>query len=195
MHSRAAGKAAILLFGLLISTAAQAQQGRQGEGVEGGEGHRPPKRHRLSAFVGLTHIPSGETEDEGDPVWVPTVGLDYEFWFSHTFALGIYNDVELGRYVIGMEGLQAALNRHYAFVTAAVGVWEPVRGLALFAGPGIELEQHETFFVLKLGTQFGLPLGKWWDLGGSVTYDWNEVYGTLSLGISVGKRFGPAITR
>ncbi len=154
----------------------------------------PLKHHRLAAFVGAAHVPSGETKEEGNAVWVPTLGLDYEYWFSHKFAVGLYNDVELGEYIINTEERED-LNRHYAFITAAVGVWEPVRRLAFYAGPGIEIEDHENFFVIKVGTEYGFPLPNWWDLAVSLTYDWKDVYGAWSLGVSAGKRFGPTVMK
>lgn len=177
--------AAALLLGV-VSLPTYAQEGVEGE---------PLKHHRVALFTGTTHIPSGENGVEGQgEVFVPTYGLDYEYWFSHRFALGLYNDIQLGAYIINTDEAED-LERKRAFVTTAVAVFEPVRQLALFGGAGAELEEHENFFVIKVGAEYEFPIGDWWDISISAAYDWKDVYGSWSFGVSIGKRFGRTVMK
>ena len=52
----------------------------------------------------------------------------------------------------------------------------------------MELEEHESFFVIKAGVAYAFPIGDWSHLGISVAYDWKEIYGAWSAGLSIGKR-------
>lgn len=159
------------------------------------EEEQPMKHHRIALFTGTTWVPSGETGVEGEgEVFAPTYGLDYEYWFSHRFALGLYNDVQLGTYIVNTSQVEN-LERNRVFVTAAVVVWEPVRQLALFGGAGAELEENESFFVIKAGSEYEFPIGNWWDISISLGYDLKDVYGSWSLGLSVGKRFGKTVMK
>lgn len=127
---------------------------------------------------------------------MPTLGLDYEYWFGHKFRARTLQR-RRARGVHHQHGATRGSQPHYAFVTAAVGVWEPIRRLAFYAGPGIEIEDHENFFVIKVGTEYSFPLANWWggDLAVSLIYDWKDVYGAWSLGVSAGKRFGPTVMK
>ena len=169
-----------------VSSPSYAQEGE-------GEAERALlKHHRIALFTGTTWVPSAQNgvESQGE-VFVPTYGLDYEYWFSHTFALGLFNDFQLGAYIINTDEAED-LERKRAFVTTVVAVWEPTRQVALFGGAGAELEEHESFFVIKAGAQYEFPIGDWWDIELSLSYDWKEVYGSWSFGLAVGKRFGKA---
>ena len=52
------------------------------------------------------------------------------------------------------RGENESLIWEYAFITAVVFVYEPVGWWALFVGPGYEFENHESFFVTRIGTDF-----------------------------------------
>ena len=152
--------------------------------------HEALKRHQLALFTGYTWVPKGNPH-EGDPegtVIAPTIGIDYSFWISHKWGVGLYNDLELTSYVIETSA-DTTIPREYAYVGAIVGVFEPTPGLGLFAGPGVELEPHENFFVLKVGFEYAFAIANGWSTGFVFGYDFKEEYDSFALGISVARRF------
>ncbi len=153
------------------------------------EEHEPLKRHQKALFTGYTWVPKGDPH-EGDSkgtVVAATIGIDYSFWISHKFGVGLYNDFELTSYVVETsEG--TSLPREYAYVGAAVGIYEAARGLELYAGPGVELEKHENFYVLKVGAEYAFAVAQGWATGVAFGYDFKDEYDSGALGISVARR-------
>jgi hypothetical protein len=178
-----------LVVALLPGSLAAQQHEERGE-------HEPLRRHQLAAFTGFTWVPKGEPH-EGDPqgtVIVPTLGIDYSFWITHRFGVGLYNDFELSKYVVQTPA-DTTIPREYAYVGALVAIWEAVRGLELYAGPGVELEKHENFIVLKLGLEYAFARANDWVTGVAFGYDvrfgsgFTREYNSWALGISVARRF------
>jgi hypothetical protein len=154
------------------------------------EEHAALKRHSLALFTGYTCVPKGNSH-EGDPegtVIAPTIGIDYSFWISHKVGVGLYNDFELATYVVETSA-DTTIPREYSYVGAVVGIWEPTRGLELYAGPGVELETHENLFVLKVGFEYAFAVANGWATGVAFGYDFKEEYDSFALGISVARRF------
>jgi len=148
------------------------------------------QHHRLALFIGYNLIPNAINE-EGDNVVkiIPVLGLDYEYWFNHKFALGLKNDLELDSYTIENDH-QEYLDRHLALATALVCIYEPILGLAFFAGPGYEFEKDHSFGLFKVGTDIGKSFEGGWSAGITMAYDIKEVNSSLIFGLTVGKRLG-----
>lgn len=154
------------------------------------EEHEPLKRHKLALFVGYTWVPTGDPH-EGDSkgtVIAPTVGIDYSFWISHRVGVGLTNELELTTYVVETSD-GTTLPREYAYVGAVVGIYEAARGLGLYAGPGIELEKHENFYVLKVGAEYTFAVAHGWATSVAFAYDFKDEYDSWALGLGVARRF------
>ena len=60
----------------------------------------------------------------------------------------------------------------------------------VLAGPGIELEKEENFYVVRTGLEYELELGSHWDVSPTIFYDSRiDAYDTFSIGIGIGKHF------
>ena len=83
------------------------------------------QHHRIALFTGYTLISGAVTSDGSTKMIVaPTVGFDYEYYFSEKIAIGSVNDLELDDYVIeDSEG--ELLERDYSFRTALIFIYEP----------------------------------------------------------------------
>ncbi|UCC83891.1 MAG: hypothetical protein JSW46_02855 [Gemmatimonadota bacterium] len=154
------------------------------------EEHEPLKRHKLALFVGYTWVPTGDPHeaDSRGTVIAPTVGIDYSFWISHKVGVGLVNEVELTTYVVETRA-GTTLPREYAYIGAAVGMYEVARGLGLYAGPGIELEKHENFLVLKVGAEYSFAVAHGWATSVAFGYDFKDEYDSWMLGLGVARRF------
>ncbi len=153
-------------------------------------GSRHLQHHRVALFTGYGLIP-GAIDDNGKKKVkvIPVLGIDYEYWFSHKFALGLQNDLELASYAVEKDD-QEYLDREYAFVSALVFMYEPLHGWALFAGPGYEFEHHHNFPLFKIGTDISKSFEGGWSTGLILAYNIKEVNGSLSFGVTIGKRLG-----
>jgi hypothetical protein len=135
-------------------------------------------------------VPRGE-RDEGDrtsSVIAPNIGINYAFWISHKVGIGLHNDLELTSYLVETSA-DTVIPREYSYVGAIVGIYEAARGLELHAGPGVELEKHENFFVLKFGIEYAFAVAHGWATGVAGGYDFKEEYDSWTLGLSVARRF------
>lgn len=174
---------------IVLAIGVMALNGSPAFGQEEEAEHEEFRHHRIALFTGYTWVPQGDHHGNvSGVVVVPTLGLDYQYWVSHRFALGVINDFELSTYVIEQsDGSQ--LTREYAYVGAAVAIWEAVESLAIFAGPGVELEKNENFFVVKVGGEYEFRLPGRWDLSISAAFNYKDEYNSISAGLVVGKRF------
>jgi hypothetical protein len=148
------------------------------------EDHYP--HWRIALVLGHTFVPTAHTPEY---TAIPSWGVDLEYWFNAQFGLGLHNDLEIESFiVIGSEGEE--IDRVYPVVLTLDALWRPYKGWVLQAGPGIELEQEENYFVVRFGLEYEIELSHHWDLVPTFFYDSRQgAYDTWSIGLGVGKRF------
>ena len=144
------------------------------------------KRHKLALAVGYTHIPEGVDEVEGDKgVWVPALGLDYYYRLNEKWKIGLAADIEFGEYLI----VDKDLNRHNAFILVALAGYELVPFWAVFAGGGIELEDHKNLGVLRLGTEYEFMFQRDWLIAPGLLADFKWEFTSWSVYVAGGRVF------
>jgi hypothetical protein len=144
--------------------------------------------HRLSVGFGYTFVPQGEEEPEGEKgILVPTLSVEYFYKFSHKWSAGVMVDFELSQYVIPF--LDDFLERDKAIIFGVVGLYEPIIYWGIFAGAGMEIENHHNFAVLRVGTDYEFQIGNNWDISPSLAFDYKEEYTSWSLMVGFGKHF------
>jgi hypothetical protein len=94
-------------------------------------------------------------------------------------------DVELDHYLVVDQDLE----RENAFIAAVIGLYKVTPRFSLFAGGGIEIEDHGNLAVLRVGADSPIPLGRDWILAPTLIFDFKEGYDTWSLAVSIGKEF------
>lgn len=148
------------------------------------------QHHKMTLFTGYGLITKAIDEEGKKQIRViPVLGLDYEYWFNHKIGLGLHNDLELSSYVVEKDK-QEHIDREYAIVSALVFLYEPIKGWALFAGPGYEFEKNHNFKLFKVGTELSKIFQNGWSAGISLAYDIKEVNSSASVGVTISKRFG-----
>jgi hypothetical protein len=78
--------------------------------------------------------------------------------------------METGNYLI--EFNREDLQRENVLIIAAVAIYEILHNWGIFLGPGIELEKHHNFGVLRFGTDYIIPLKKNWIFSPVLTFDY-----------------------
>ena len=148
------------------------------------------QHHRIALFTGYTLVSGAVTSDSSTKMIVaPTIGFDYEYYFSEKIAIGSVNDLELDDYVVeDSEG--ELLERDYSFSTALIFIYEPFEWWSVFAGGGYEFESNEGFPLIKVGTDFTKKFEQGWDVGISIDYDIKAENSSPAIGVSIGKKLG-----
>lgn len=154
------------------------------------EHHETPARHRFGVAIGQTYVPAGNLSEGGRSfLVVPTWALEYEYWFKERWAVGYHADVEIMNYVI-KRGMDQELERESPVVMTIIGMYKIYKNLILYAGPGVELEKNENFFVYRVGLSYEIELPGHWDISPGLIYDNKQgIYDSWSLMLSVGKHF------
>ena len=170
----------LILLSVLLPSIANGQEGSH-------ETQKEHPKHLVSVSVGSAFTPIagniGNTEARG--IFSPTVGLDYFFHFHPKWEVGIITNLELDHYVI----VDNQLERENALILSLLGKYNFTNYWSVFAGGGIELEQHDNLAVLRAGLQYAILLKKDWVITPRFFLDFKEKFNTWSFTISFGKRF------
>ena len=178
----------LLVTFLSISDTLYGQEHQKDQKEHHSEIHDEFKKHRLAIEFGYTHIPDGYEEEPGDQsVWVPSFGIEYMYRFNHKWAAALTVNMETGNYLI--EFKREDLERENVFIIAAVAAYEVLPRWAVFGGAGMEFEHHQNFGLIRLGTDYEIPLKNNWDITPTFTLDHKIDYYSYEIVIAIGKRF------
>jgi hypothetical protein len=144
--------------------------------------------YRIAALIGHTLIPA---EDAGENFFIPSWGLDVEYWFNQKWGLGLHSDLEIETFVILSNNAEGEeLERLSPLVLTLDALYKPWKGLVLQVGPGIEFERSENFALLRLGIEYEFEIHDHWDIAPTFFYDSRlDEYQTWSFALGIGKRF------
>ncbi len=155
------------------------------------EGHRHSVHHpkfRVASFISHTLIPTPHNQSH---VFIPSLGIDLEYWPGGKFGIGLHNDIELETFFV--EGPEEELvEREYPMVSTLDVLYKPFGGLVLVAGGGYELVKGDDFFVVRLGAEYEIEMANHWDVFLTFAYDastGDRNYHTYTFGLGFGKRF------
>ncbi|WP_194766773.1 hypothetical protein [Tamlana sp. I1] len=146
------------------------------------------KKNQINFVFGYTHIPSAfEDGDREDPVFVPTIGLDYFRTLNEKWVLGMILDLELANYIV--EFNREDLERDKALLVGVLAGYKVIEELTIMAGPGLEFEDHKNLFVMRIGAEYEIELGNSWLLLPSIDFDFKQEYTSYGLNVGIGKKF------
>jgi hypothetical protein len=148
--------------------------------------HEKMPHFRAAVFIGHTLIP---VQGSGENFFIPSWGVDIEYWFTRQWAIGLHSDLEIETFVIS-EGEAEELERISPLVITIDALYRPWKGLVLQLGPGWEIEQEESFPLLRAGLEYEFELNHHWDISPTIFYDTRlSEYHTWTIALGVGKRF------
>jgi len=152
------------------------------------------KKHNISVLWGNTIVPAAKTASEEKSVLLfPSWGLNYEYVFNKHLGVALMNEFEMQSYVIE-HNEHAEIEREYPIISSIVLIYEPVRHLAIFAGPGIEFEKTHNYSIIKAGVAVKFPLPKYFGIAVELSYERkNKTYDAWTFGIIIGKGFGKTL--
>jgi len=143
--------------------------------------------HRLTVGLGHNHVSEGEID--GDTKWLalPSWTLNYDYWISNKWAIGLQNDLVLESYKIE-HGDQEILERSYPWAIVPVAIYKPGKRLSILAGVGLELAHEKNLTLTRIGFEYGFHLPNNWEVGAALVWDnkWNY-YNSWGLGFVFSK--------
>ena len=142
---------------------------------------------RVALLIGHTMIPAKHAAEN---FFIPSWGLDLEYWFNPQWGLGIHSDLEIETFILVDDHGEEEIERVTPLVLTLDALFKPWKGLVLQLGPGIELERTENFGLIRTGLEYEFELNHHWDIVPTVFYDsrFNE-YHTWTIALGIGKRF------
>lgn len=150
--------------------------------------HETIREHKFRAAVLMGHT-LVSLDHSDDHLFIPSWGLDVEYWPLKKWGLGLHSDIELESFII-INGDNEAVERINPLVMTLDVLYRPWKGLVLGAGPGIELEQSDHYELFRVSLEYEVELGNHFDFCPSIFYDQRfDGYSTFSIALGVGKRF------
>jgi hypothetical protein len=152
------------------------------------------KRHKLGLFTGNTLIHGVHNTHTGKEQYVlaPTFGLDYEYWFSHKWAIGTYNEVAFLNIEVEQDH-EVFVKRETGMLFSGVVVYEAFPRFSIFAGTGVEVDPSHTLWIRYLGLEYAFIRSDNWEVSFAAGYVNKDLYDAFTFGFVIGRRFGNAI--
>ena len=151
----------------------------------------PFRHHQIIITIGHAAIPSSEEEGSSSEfIAVPTWGLSYEYDFNETFGLGLKSDIELSNYQI-RDNEKEIIIRDYPVSLVAIFKVNPISGIGIWVGGGIEFASEENLSVFNTGLTYDIDFLERWILSPEIGYELKGGHTSVfTIGLSVGLRFG-----
>ena len=141
---------------------------------------------RVAALIGHTYFPI----DHGVHLYIPSFGLDIEYWWSNQWGVGLHNDIEIENFEVVLESLNTVVNRSYPIVSTVDVLYKPWRELVVLIGPGIEADHREIFSLVRFGLEYEWMITDKWDVSPSIFYDTRfDAFDSWSIALGFGRHF------
>lgn len=168
----------IALFTLLGIHAMQAQHDNKE--------HTSVKGIRIAAVIGHTFINSSGMDGN---IYVPSWGLDIDYWFNHKWGIGLHNDIEIENFVVVTNDTEE-IERVNPIVFTIDALYELGNGFVLSIGPGVELEKNESFFLARIGLEYEYDIKNNFYVMPTIFHDQRfDGYSTTTVGLGIGHKF------
>lgn len=151
------------------------------------ENHDLKGSHRVTLGLGHTHVSEGEVNGKTKWLALASWSINYDYWISNKWAIGLQNDIVLESYKIE-HGDQEILERSYPVAIVPVAIYKPAKRLSLIAGVGTEIANEHNLTLTRLGIEYGWHLPRNWEVGGTLVWDnkWNY-YNSWGIGFTFSK--------
>ena len=141
---------------------------------------------RIAAVLGHTYISNDGMDGN---IYIPSWGLDLDYWFNHTWGIGLHNDVEIENFIVEKDNSEV-IERVNPLVFTLDALYHLGSGFVVSIGPGVELDQNESFFLARLGLEFEYDINENVYLMPTLFHDQRfNGYSTTSIGIGLGYKF------
>ncbi|SFU02181.1 hypothetical protein SAMN04489724_3371 [Algoriphagus locisalis] len=182
----------LILVLSLMSNNCFAQEEDEAEDNEEMEVEESEGRHSIAFVLGHARIGQGRDADGNRQFTaVPSFALDYNYWISEKFALGLHTDFLNENFFIETEDEGQLIERERPIAPAIMGTYKSGDHWSFGLGFGREFAEGEDYFVTRFAIEYGVEIRNGWEVLGSLTQDFRaNAYNVTSIGIGIEKRFG-----
>ncbi len=147
------------------------------------------KKARVAFSIGQGYIPQADNNSSNFLI-LPTIGLDFQYRMNEKWGVSLKSDIEIANYLVE-DNDENKLERENPLIVSIPVTYSPwENGFSFFMGPGIEIEENENFFILRLGVGKEFELGNEWDFSPEFIYDLkNGSINSFTIAFGVGKKF------
>ena len=168
-----------ILFALLAITNVLAQDDTHDE-------HSSGKGLRIAGVIGHTYINS---EGMDGNLYIPSWGLDIDYWFNHKWGIGLHNDIEIENFIVERNDAEV-IERENPLVFTLDALYHIGNGFVISLGPGVELEKNESFFLARVGLEYEYEINSNFYLMPTLFHDQRfDGFSTTTIGLGVGHSF------
>lgn len=149
------------------------------------------KAHRVTIMMANAHIPQAiPATGEKTVFLVPTWGVDYDYWFSPRWAIGLHNDIMLQDFTIEEYGDGRSIDRYFPISVSVVALYKPFDKWIFTGGLGREFEKNESLYLFTAGVEYGIEMRNDWELNFNLIFEnkW-EAYDNWLFGVGFSKLF------
>jgi len=126
--------------------------------------------HRITLGIGHTSVSEGEVEGETKWLAAPSWSLNYDYWLSDKWAIGLQNDLIVESFKVE-EHDNEILERQYPVAVVPVVMFKPIEILSIIGGVGEEFSGGHSLTLTRLGLELGFHIPGNWEVGGSLVWD------------------------
>lgn len=167
-------KKKIIILLMLVPLALVAQDEELGA-------HTPKLRGAI--MMGNSRIPHAYEGGKSVTV-IPVWGFDLDYFFQRRWSVGLQADIKLQSFEVEEEN-NVILERNHPVSVALVGHYHALRNWSFYLGPGIELEQSENLFLIKLGTEYSFEITEQFEIALNLIYEnRDELYDGFTFGVA-----------
>jgi hypothetical protein len=154
------------------------------------EHHSIAGRHRITLGLGHTHISQGVIEGSREWFVAPSWALNYDYWLTERWAVGLQNDMIVEQFVIA-HGDEELLERDRPVAVIPTVLYKPLHWLTLIGGVGVEFASEENLTLTRLGAEVGWHVAADWEVGAGLVWDakW-DFYDSYALDFSISRFLG-----
>ena len=168
----------LLLYSITVTAQEQNQTNTQNES-ESFE-----KRWHISGVISHTYIGSN---GKGNQLFVPSWGLNIGYRLNHKLGIGLHSDIRADNFVVLRRNNNEEIERKYPLVFTLDALYNISNSLVLTVGPGIEVEQNESFGLARIGLEYEYEIGTDFYLMPTLFYDQRfDGYSTTTIGLGLG---------
>lgn len=150
----------------LFVLAGPSMTSKAGEAVEANDSVHGDPSHHVALFLGAK-VSDGEAAF--------SVGVDYEYELTELLGIGA-----IVEYSAGHEP---------AWLFAGALTLHATEALSFTLAPGVEIEDGEESFLLRLGASYEFELAERWTIGPDLNVDIVDGEAALVVGIGIGRKF------
>ena len=136
------------------------------------EDHHPSMKGANRLTLGLGHAHLSQGRFEGRTEWLPVASwsLNYDYWLSNKWAIGLQNDWILETFVVE-HGDNKELERENPLAVVPVVMYKFAPRFSAVGGVGAEFANGHTLALTRIGLEYGWHLPKDWEAGFALVWD------------------------